>query len=256
MTFVCPRWEIEKIVTFAKEAGYDGVEIRVDKGHKHGVSSKSSLEERRYVYSLFDNEGIEVSCIATSVNFGFYEPEKRRENIEVAKANIKLASDLGAKVVRIFAGGGIPKLTEKAADYIAEAFTEVGDYAIQYEVCPMLESLHDIIESAEDAMKIISRVKTSNFGILWNHSSIDQKSFDLIKEYIRHFHIHREVLDPQNKNILHLAKLMKSINFNGYASLEITPRDIRRHNLLEPDEEPDELLIETAKRLKGYIAQA
>ena len=33
MTFVCPTWATEKIVKFAKEAGYDGVEIRVDAGH-------------------------------------------------------------------------------------------------------------------------------------------------------------------------------------------------------------------------------
>ena len=195
---------------------------------------------------LFDREGVEVSSIATSVQFGFRDPERRKENIEAAKANIKLASDLGAKIVRIFAGGGVPKLTDEVADYIAKAFTEVGDYALEYGVCPVLETLHDIVKSAKDAMKVINRVETSNFGILWNHSDIDQESFDLVGKYIKHFHIHDEVLDPKNKNLLHLAKVMKTINFNGYASLEI----IKGYNL------PEDLLIKTAKRLKDYIVQA
>lgn len=246
MTFVCPGWEIERIAGFARRAGYDGVEVRVDEGHRHGISSKSPLEYRRYVKKLFDNYGVEVSCIATSVRFGFSSPERRRENIEAAKANIELAGDLEAKVVRIFAGGDLQQLTDNAAEYIAEAFTEVGDYATQYGVCPVLETLHDIIRSAEDALKVIHRVKTTNFGILWNHSDIDQKSFDLVGRHIRHFHVHEEVLEPQNKNVLHLAKLMKTINFNGYISLEI----IRGYDL------PEELLIETAKRLKSYMAQA
>jgi sugar phosphate isomerase/epimerase len=160
--------------------------------------------------------------------------------------NIELAGDLGAKVVRIFAGGGIPKLSHEAADYIAEAFTEVGDYAKQYGVCPMLETLHDIIKSAEDALEVLKKVKSSNFGILWNHSEIDQRSFNLLKNHIRHFHVHDEVLNPENENILHLARMMKSANFDGYISLEI----IKGYNL------PENLLIETAKRLKDYIAQA
>jgi sugar phosphate isomerase/epimerase len=198
------------------------------------------------VKKLFNNYGVEVSSIATSVQFGFSSPGKRRENIEAAKANIELAGDLEAKVVRIFAGGDVQQLTDSAAEYIAEAFTEVGDYAIQYGVCPVLETLHDIVRSAEDALKIIHRVKTMNFGILWNHSDIDQKSFNLVGKYIRHFHVHEEVLDPQNKNVLHLAKLMKTINFNGYISLEI----IRGYDL------PEDLLIKTAERLKSYMAQA
>lgn len=246
MTFVCPEWEIERIVQFAKEANYDGVEIRVDAGHKHGISSESSPETRKYVKQLFDDAGVEIPCVATSVQFSSPELATRRENIESAKANLNFAADLGATVVRMFAGGGIPKLTDDAADYIAEAFDEVGDYAMGFGVCPMLETGHDIIKTAVEGAEVIKRVKTSNFGILWNHSEMDEQTFDLLKDHIRHFHVHQEVLEPENDNILHLAKLMKSINYDGYVSLEI----IEGHNL------PEDLLIETAKRLKGYIAQA
>ena len=135
MTFVLPEWEIERIVKFAKESGYDGVEIRVDAKHKHEISSRSSAEVRKYVRELFADEGLDIPCVATSVQFGSSDPSVRRENIESARMNLDLAADLGAGVVRMFAGGGIPKLTDEAAEYIAEAFDEVGDYA---------ESLHHI----------------------------------------------------------------------------------------------------------------
>jgi sugar phosphate isomerase/epimerase len=179
------------------------------------------------------------------VQFSSPELATRRENIEAAKANLNLAADLGATVARMFAGGGIPELTAAAADYIAAAFDEVGDYAIDLGVCPMLETGHDIIKTAVEGAEVIKRVKTANFGVLWNHSEMDEQTFALLKNHIRHFHVHQEVLEPENDNILHLAKLMKSINYDGYVSLEI----IEGHNL------PEDLLIETAKRLKGYIAQ-
>ncbi|MGQ9608125.1 MAG: sugar phosphate isomerase/epimerase family protein [bacterium] len=246
MTFVCPEWNIEKIARFAKEANYDGVEIRVDEGHKHEVSSQSSSQVRQYVKKLFDNEGVDIPCIATSVQFGYADIATRKENIEFAKANLDLAHDLGAKVVRIFAGGKIPKLTDDSAGYIAEAFDEVGEYAKDLGVCPMLECGHDIIKSAIEANEVIKRVKTKNFCVLWNHSEMDSQTFELLKSHIRHFHVHDEVLNPENKNILYLSKLMKSINYDGYFSLEI----IKGHNL------PEEQLIDVARRLKEYIASA
>ena len=246
MTFVCPEWEIERVVQFAKEANYDGVEIRVDAGHKHEISSQSSTEARLRVKKLFADEGIEIACVATSVNFAFPEPAKHRENIEAAKANLDLTADLEAPVVRIFAGGGIPELTGEAAEQVASAFDEVGDYAKASGVCPMLECGHDIIKGSAEAAEVIKRVKTQNFGALWNYSEIDDQTLDVLKDHIRHFHIHDEVLDPDNTNILKLAKRMKGIDYEGYVSLEI----IKGENL------PEDILKETASRLKDYIAQA
>jgi len=246
MTFVCPSWSIEKIAEFAGKAGYDGVEIRVDEGHKHEVSSRSSSADRQYVRRLFRDKAVEIPCVATSVQFGFHDPAKRRENVEAARANINLASDLGAKVLRIFAGGDVPKLTDDVASYVADAFTDVGEFANQLGICPMLETLHDIVKSSEDSMTVMKRVKSKNFGVLWNDSEIDQKSFELLKNHIRHFHVHEEVLDPKNENILRLAKLMKGIKYDGYVSLEI----------IKGTDLPEDLLMDTAKRLKGFMARA
>jgi sugar phosphate isomerase/epimerase len=73
---------------------------------------------------------------------------------------------------------------------------------------------------------------------------MDDPTFASLKDRIRHFHVHDEVLDPNNTNILDLAKRMKGIGFRGYVSLEI----IRGKNL------PEDLLRELASRLKRQIA--
>jgi len=245
MTFVCPEWDTETIVRFAKETDYDGVEIRVDAKHKHKVSSQSSAEERQRVKKMFEDEGVDIACVATSVHLSCPEPNKHRENLDAAKANLDLAADLGAPVVRIFAGGEIPELSSEVAKQIAAAFDEFGDYAKASGVCPVLECGHDIIKGAAEAAEVIKHVKTENFGALWNHSEMDDQTFDVLKDRIRHFHVHDEVLDPDNANILGLAKRMKGIDYSGYVSLEI----IKGENL------PEDLLKETATRLKGYIAQ-
>jgi sugar phosphate isomerase/epimerase len=245
MTFVCPEWQTEKIVRFAKEARYDGVEIRVDAGHKHGISSASSAQTRRSVKKLFGDEGIEVASVATSVQFASPTTETHKKNIEAAKANLDLVADLGAPVVRMFAGGGIPKLTPEAAQQVAAAFDEVGDYAKASGACPILECGHDIIKGAAEAAEVIRRVRTQNFGALWNDSKMDDATFAALKGRLRHFHVHDEVLDPKNANLVGLAKRMKTIGYRGYVSLEI----IWGKNV------PEDVLKETAVRLKRQIGQ-
>jgi sugar phosphate isomerase/epimerase len=245
MTFVCPEWDMEKAVRFAKEAGYDGIEIRVDAGHKHNVSSQSSAADRKRVKKLFKDMGIAIPSIATSVNLAYPDQKTHRENVEAAKANLTLAADLGAPVVRIFAGGRIPNLTSGAADQVAAAFDELGEFFKASGVCPMLECRHDIIVGATEADEVFKRVKTRNFGALWNHSEMDDATFAIFKNLIRHVHIHEEVRDPNNTNIVGLAKRMKGIGYKGYISLEI----IENKNL------PENELRAIASRLQQQIRQ-
>jgi sugar phosphate isomerase/epimerase len=245
MTFVCPEWTAEAIVKFAKRANYDGVEIRVDAGHKHGISSKSSGQSRLSAKKLFGDAGVGIASVATSVQFASPTAESHKKNLADAKANLDLAADLGAPVVRIFAGGGIPKLTPEAARQVAEAFDEVGDYAKASGACPILECGHDIIKGAAEAEEVLRRVRTKNFGALWNDSKMDDRTFNVLKGRIRHFHVHDEVLDPKNTNLVALAKRMKTIGYRGYVSLEI----IWNKNV------PEDLLIATAARLKRQMTQ-
>ena len=245
MTFVCPDWETERIVKFAKEAHYDGVEIRVDAGHKHGISSTSSAETRQEAKRLFRDHGVEVASVATSVQFATPTAENHKKNLAAAKANLDLAASLGAPVVRIFAAGGIRKLTPEAAKQVAAAFDEVGEYAKASGACPILECGHDIIKGAAEAAEVIRAVRTQNFGVLWNHSKMDDATFAALKGRLRHFHVHDEVLDPKNTDLVEVAKRMKGIGFRGYVSLEI----IKGKSL------PEDLLRETAARLKRQIAE-
>lgn len=245
MTFVCPTWTMDKIATFAREAGYDGVEIRVDAKHRHDLSSASSAEVRRQTKKLFADEGVEIAAVATSVHLANPNPDKHQANLDSARANLDLAADLGAPVVRMFAGGGIPKLTPEAARQVAAAFDEVGEHAKGSSSCPILECGHDIIKAASEAGEVIRQVRTPNFGVLWNTSTMDDVTFDTLKERLRHFHVHDEVLQPGNTNLVGLARRVKGIGFQGFVSLEI----IRNQDL------PEDLLKQTAVELKRQIAE-
>ena len=141
--------------------------------------------------------------------------------------------------------GASAELTPDAAVQVAAAFDQVGEYAQASGVCPILECGHDIIKGSAEAAEVIRRVQTRNFGALWNHSVMDDATFAVLKDRIRHFHVHDEVLDPNNANLVDVARRMKGIGFRGYVSLEI----IKGKGL------PEDLLKQTAARLKRQIAE-
>lgn len=232
MTWVTPNWTLERIVNFASEVGYEGVELRVDVGHRHGVNWKTSSDERRRIRRLFADNGVKVSCIATSISFGFPSEKTRMENVRLAKKYIQLASDLETGIVRFFGGvadsGRIIELTDSALDYIASAYTEVGEFGSDYDVCPLLE-MHDAfsverysspVEATRKALEVLKRAETRNIGILWNQNALDEESFSLIGKYIKHFHINKMEHDPEEKELSKTMKLMHSIGFKGFFSLE------------------------------------
>lgn len=196
MTWVTPKWTLEELVDFASRVGYDGVKLRVDVGHMHRVDWRISSEERRRIRRLFADKGVRVSCIATSVSFGFHDEGIRRENIDVAKRYVELAGDLDAKVIRCFGGligsGRVVELNDRTLDYIASAYREVGEYGVDHGICPLLE-MHDAfsverfpspLEASRMALEVIKRSDTRNIGILWNQNMLDKESFDLIGGYI------------------------------------------------------------------------
>jgi sugar phosphate isomerase/epimerase len=159
---------------------------------------------------------------------------------------LDLAADLGAPVVRIFAGGRIPALTTEAAAQVAAAFDEVGEYAAGRGVCPMLECGHDIIRSATEAGEVLKRVTTANFGVLWNHASLDDETYAVLHARLRHFHVHHDVLDPDDPAFANLARRMQTVGYTGYASLE----------LIEGRDLPEDMLRQTAARLRRCIREA
>ncbi len=246
MTFVCPEWEMPRAVAFARDAGFDGIEIRVDAGHRHGVSSQSSAEARRDVKALFADAGLAIPSIATSVKFAQADEAAFQKQIDAAKANLDLAADLGAPVVRIFAGGdSYPALTDAAADRVAAAFDIAGAYARGSGSCPMLECGHDIVTGGAEGAAVIRRVTTDTFCVLWNRCFIDDATYDALQPHIRHFHLHDQVLDPADTSILKLAQRMSKVNYQGFISLEI----IKGVNL------PEAQLRETATRLQQQIRE-
>jgi len=91
----------------AREAGFDGVEL----DNKRPMGNPMDLDQRKReeMHNSLVRSGLEMPCVAANNDFSSPVPEHRECQLLMVKETAKLAKDLGAKIVRLFAAWpGVP----------------------------------------------------------------------------------------------------------------------------------------------------
>lgn len=102
-----PALSFEEFVQKAKEFGYEGIEL--DNKRPQGNPMDISQKRRDEMRNVLERSGMEIPVIAANNDFTSPIPEHRESQLLMVKETARLARDLGAKIVRLFAAwSGIP----------------------------------------------------------------------------------------------------------------------------------------------------
>jgi len=96
-----PALSFDEIVQRAGDSGYDGIEL--DGKRPHGNPMDLDRRAREKMRLSLERAGLEISCVAANNDFSSPIPEHRECQLLMVSELARLASDLGAKVVRLFA---------------------------------------------------------------------------------------------------------------------------------------------------------
>lgn len=265
MTWACPDWTLNEVLTGAIKYGYDSVEPRVEAEQKHGIELETTKKARKEIKASFEDTGVACCCLATSRSFATADETARRESIELTKRYVDLAADIGCANLRIF-GGQTPEGQEfsDVKKYVAEAVRECAQHAGDAGVYLCFET-HDSYCHSADALEVIRLAEHPNVAICWDvmHpyrvGETMAESFENVKAHVRHCHAHDgkrpadggpggwELALMGEGDIPHdeAFKLLASINFEGAMSGEWI-------NFLPPEE----VLPHDAQVMRGYRAAA
>jgi len=235
MSFSCPESDVKEFIHTAKQYGFDGIEPRIDAGHKHGIEPGVSASFLQSVKEMAVDNGVKICCIATSCVFA--NPETLDKNFTQAQQALDIAAELDAPVIRVF-GGQIPKemSREESLDCVVEALTKLSDYAASRRVAMCVET-HDDWCDPEWVAKIMQNVSNPYIAVNWDimHPVLTAgytmtNAFNVLKKWIKHVHIHDGiksekglVLVPIGEGIIDHAtalKLLCELNYDGYISGE------------------------------------
>ena len=196
MTFSCPDWNLDTILKKGKEYGFDGVEPRVEVGHKHGIELGLSKTEIAEIRQKVQDSGMAISCLAISAAYSSPKEDEYRRNIENCKKHAVLAGSLGIGLIRVF-GGLIPEPKEenreKYYDRIAKGLAECGRFSYEHGVTLCLET-HDDFCRVKNAAEILKRAGIPGLSINWDftHSILcgdePKEVYPLVKGRVSHLH--------------------------------------------------------------------
>ena len=96
-----PALTFSELVQRAKAYGYAGVEL--DGKRPHGNPIDLDRRARDEMREILEREGIEMACVAANNDFSSPVAEHRECQLLMVRELARLAADLGAKVVRLFA---------------------------------------------------------------------------------------------------------------------------------------------------------
>lgn len=259
MTWCAPEWDLQAIVDGAHKYGYDGAELRVESGHKHGLELDTPAGKLQEARELFHKEGLKFSAVATGLRFSDPDEQARKTAIENCKKYVDFAKELGAPYIRVF-GGNLPDGTEVAAvvDYVAEALDECVEAAEGSGVNILIET-HDAFSNTRYVREVCKQLYTDQFGVVWDVAhplrqlETLEEAYDNISSHVRHIHIHDLAYsDDRTKTdfcacgegfVRHdrAIEFLAQDGFEGYLSLELMNVD------------PDEVLPQYAEKLNRYI---
>ncbi len=264
MTFVCPDWDVNQIITGAIRYGYDGVEPRAESGHAHGVELTATKKQRATIKAQFADGGVQIPCVATSIHYALAEEAKIAESIELSKRYGELAADVGSSHLRVF-GGSTPEgmSFDDAKKRVTDSLRQAAEFAADFGVYVCLET-HDAYSRAQDAAEVVKKANHPHAAINWDimhpvrAGETVAESFGYVRDYVRHCHIHDGTWPEDNPGDVTLAlmgegriphdeaiKLLSTINFAGALSGEwinwVAPEVVLPHD---------------AQKLREYIRQA
>ena len=197
-TLGCPDWSFDKIIDFAKENGYEGIEVRgilreMDLTKVPEFSSAEAIEE---TMKKMKTHGLRFVDLGSSATLHFPDGPERNKNLEEGKKFIDLAAKLDCPYIRVFPNN-LPKDREKSEtlSLIAKGLKELGAYAAGKKVSVLMETHGDLVYTS-DIVQVMEASAGPHVGLVWDPCNMwvvtkepPEKVYPHLKPYIRHTHI-------------------------------------------------------------------
>lgn len=218
------NWDIATIIKNCEATGFEGVELRTT--HKHGVEITLSKARRAEVRKRFAGSRVRLVSLGTTCEYESPDPAVVEKNIDETRRWCELAQDLGCLGVKVRPNGfpgGVPQ--DKTLDQIGHALAKCGDAARNHGVEIWLEVHGEGTQLPPNIHRILTVANHPAVGACWNSNPTDveggsiQKSFELLKRWIRSCHINE--LSRKDYPWHELFVELWGIGYNRYTFAEI-----------------------------------
>ncbi|MGH9653204.1 MAG: sugar phosphate isomerase/epimerase family protein [Bryobacteraceae bacterium] len=180
---------LEQVIERARKFGYQGVEI--DGKRPHGNPLDLPKARCRQLRNFANDHGVEIYAVAANNDFSSPIPEHREAQLLYVRELLRMTSDLGAKIVRVFlawpgvtllpGGGGSYDLAKAAwkaehkdfteeqiwawcREGLAEALRLAGDFGVTL----ALQNHPPVINGYADVLRMVKEVDSPHLKVCFD----------------------------------------------------------------------------------------
>ncbi len=191
-------WELGALIDGCREIGLGALELRST--HKHGVEPSLAAERRREIRKRFEGAGVVLLGLGSACEFHSPDKAEVARNIDLARAFIDLAADLGARQVKV-RPNGLPEGVEESRTLaqIGESLRALGEAAGPAGVEIVCEVHGRQTQEPPRMRRIMEIAAHPAVGVTWNSNPTDvqggsvREAFELLRRWILNVHINELV---------------------------------------------------------------
>jgi sugar phosphate isomerase/epimerase len=238
-TLGCPDWSFDKIIDFARDNQYSGIEVRgiLRQMDLTLVPEFSNSEAITATLKKMNDRGLKFVDLGSSCALHFPKGEERTKNLDEGKRFIDLAAKLNCPYIRVFPNQ-IPKDRDRqeTLNLIIDGLKELGAYASNTQVTVLLESHGELIYK-KDLLFVMEGAANPHVGLVWDVCNMwivtkepPEEVYASLKPYIRHTHIKDLKIENGKEEyvllgtgivpIFRAIDLLYKNNYPGYYSFE------------------------------------
>ncbi|MFK7848931.1 MAG: sugar phosphate isomerase/epimerase family protein [Rhodothermales bacterium] len=174
--------------------------------------------------------GLAISGTGIRNNFATADKAKRDADVALAKRWIEAAAEMGAPVLRVFAGAQPEGHSwDEASEWMAEALGECAAHGEKHGVIVGVQNHGDMLKSADEVLKILSMVESR-----WLGTIVDTGFFLTPDPYADIARVIPHAVNWQVKELLSdrkggpinmekLVDIIRASNYRGYVPIETLP---------------------------------
>jgi sugar phosphate isomerase/epimerase len=174
--------------------------------------------------------GLDISGTGIRNDFATADKAKRTTDVALAKQWIEVAAELGAPVLRVFAGKQPQGHTwDETAVWMSEALAQCAEHGEKYGVLVGVQNHGDMLQTADQVLKVLSMVQSD-----WLGTIVDTGFFLTPDPYSDIARVIPQAVNWQVKRLLsdrkgpeidmhRLVRIIRQSNYRGYMPVETLP---------------------------------
>ncbi|MFH5832044.1 sugar phosphate isomerase/epimerase family protein [Halalkalibaculum sp. DA384] len=219
--------DLEELLLYCAELNFDALDPT-----GYYFPDYPEIPSDEYIYKIKRNafiHGMEISGTGIRNDFTDPDPANRRADLDLIKEWVQVAAKLGAPIIRVFAGRGIPEGYSRSEmnGWVAEALKECVGYGREYGVMIGVQNHNDYLKTADHVLEIIELVNSDWLGIILDVGSFSTanpyKDIARVAPHAISWQI-KENLGYRDKTVrtdLHkIADILEEVDYRGYIPIE------------------------------------